>query len=77
MTRREPTPTPPVLLWSQQGCVCCPKHAPYPGSDTWRNDRWRRMRDLDIAAFAAESGLPVECEVCGPMALARRARARR
>jgi hypothetical protein len=77
VTRRENTPTPPPLLWSQQGRVCCPAHAPYPGSDSWRDDRWRRMRDRDIAAFAAKSGLPVECEACGPRALARRAEARR
>ena len=76
MTRREHLPTPPALLWGEDGRVCCPAHSPYPGSDTWRSGRWRRMRDRDIASFAAESGLPVECETCGPRALARRARAR-
>jgi hypothetical protein len=67
----------PALLWSEQGRVCCPTHAPYPGTDSWRFDRWRRMSAREIASFAAESGLPVECEVCGPRALARRAEDRR
>jgi hypothetical protein len=77
MTRREHSPAPPPLLWNEQGRVCCPRHAPYPGSDSWRTDRWRRMSDAQLAAFAARTGMPVECETCGPRALARRAEARR
>jgi len=77
MTRREHTPAQPALLWGEDGRLCCAAHSPFPGSDTWRTGRWRRMTDREIVAFAAESGLSVECEVCGPRALARQARARR
>jgi len=54
----------PALLWSEEGRVCCLEHAPYPGSDTWRTGRWRRMTDRELAVFAAEIGRAVECEVC-------------
>jgi hypothetical protein len=63
MTRKTPPALPP-LLWGEDGRVCCPQHAPFPGSDTWTRDRWRRMRDHEVAAFAAQIGRPVECETC-------------
>jgi hypothetical protein len=61
---RRTTLKPPALLWSEDGRVCCVAHAPFPGSDTWRTGRWRRMRDHEITAFAAEIGRAVECETC-------------
>jgi hypothetical protein len=33
-------------------------------SDSWRDDGWRRMSDAQIAAFAAKTGMPTECESC-------------
>jgi len=62
--RRTTATKAPALLWSEEGRVCCLQHAPYPGSDTWRGGRWRRMSDRELAAFAAEIGHAVECEVC-------------
>jgi hypothetical protein len=61
---RRPTTKPPALLWSEDGRVCCTQHAPYPGSDTWRSSRWRRMKDHEIDALATQTGRPVECETC-------------
>ena len=69
------SPAPPPLLWSEDGRVCCHAHAPYPGSDTWRAGRWRRMRDAEVASFAAQIGREVECETCRLVRL--RAEARR
>lgn len=59
-----PKTTAPPLLWNSDGRVCCPAHAPYPKSDTWERQAWRRMRAAEIAAFAARTGMPTQCEVC-------------
>lgn len=64
MARKAPTTKPPALLWGEDGRVCCTAHAPYPGTDTWLRDRWRRMRDHESADFAEQIGRPVECETC-------------
>ena len=74
MNDQRKTSKPPALFWDEQGRVSCAEHAPYRGTDTWHFDGWRRMRPSNIAAFAAESGMAVECEVCGPRAAGRRAR---
>lgn len=53
-----------VLYWSQQGEICCDDHGPYRGSDTWRNDRWKKMTAAEIASFSKQIGRPVDCETC-------------
>ena len=35
------------LYWNRQGAVCCGKHAPTPGSDTWLNEGWRKVTEAD------------------------------
>jgi len=70
------TTRPAALLWSRQGRVCCAQHAPYPMSDTWRHEGWRRMRDDEIASMSHEIGRPLDCETCHGIAQ-RAAEARR
>ena len=64
MNARENIPAPPPLLWNDDGAVRCARHAPYPGSDTFEREAWRRMRDHEITALAARTGAPTECECC-------------
>ncbi len=69
--KRERLPAPPPLLWSEDGRICCPAHAPFPGSDTWRFGRWRRMRDPEIASMSGQIGRPLDCETCHGIAQRR------
>lgn len=52
------------LFWNEQGAVCCAKHAPYPKSDTWNGERWKRMTDGAVAAWTAQTGREPQCECC-------------
>lgn len=46
------------LVWSHDGRVECSEHAPYPGSDTWRDGRYQIVpRTPDTR--------DLRCEVCG------------
>lgn len=45
------------LVWNQSGQVNCAEHAPYRGSDTWKNERWSRVPACDETAH-------VTCETC-------------
>lgn len=45
------------LYWNAQGCVCCEKHVPYRGSDTWRNEQWAKVPKLQQTAHLV-------CESC-------------
>ena len=64
----------PQLLWNERGQVGCtiPGHAPYPGTDSWVWERWKRITPREAAAFAREVGRSPSCETCN--AIARRAR---
>jgi hypothetical protein len=59
------------LFWGADGRVECAEHVPYPGSDTWRAGRYRRMSRMAIArfrftnpqVFKHDANVPT-CEVC-------------
>lgn len=55
------------LVWNEQGAICCDKHAPYKGSDTWTQERWRPMSAKDAQDFIRAVGF-CECETCGQSA---------
>ena len=53
------------VFWSEEGaivCACC--HIPYPGSDTWVNERWEEITPDTMREIAASGG-HVRCEGCG------------
>ena len=54
------------LYWSENGEIGCskPGHRPFPGSDTWRSGRWRKMTAREFAAMERENGRAPECEAC-------------
>jgi len=52
------------LFWSELGEMCCATHAPYPGSDTWRWERWRSMTEAEKREWTRQTGHPPKCEVC-------------
>lgn len=61
------------VYFSERGAIACGIHAPYPGSDTFRWERWRRVTPAiaqEWARQAAEMGLAPEmkCETCGKVA---------
>lgn len=55
--KREPS----GLFWDRRGRVCCAKHTPYRGSDTWRFDGWR---SIPKSQAVWEDGKPMTCESC-------------
>lgn len=59
------------LLWSETGEIACEEHAPFRGSDSWVNGRWRPIRLNERIDFEAEIGRPPACETC--MTIQRRA----
>lgn len=60
----------PGLFWSQRGEVGCGAHTPYPGSDTWRWDRWGRITPRIHAAILAEGATNLtKCQSCGKTGL--------
>lgn len=64
------TTTKPVLLWNEQGAIGCtkPTHAPHPGTDTWRWERWRMITRRQADEFEREVGRPPSCETCAAIA---------
>lgn len=54
----------PPLYTSDLGQISCLPHAPFPGSDTWHNDRWRLMTRRDAQEFEREIGRAARCETC-------------
>jgi hypothetical protein len=46
------------LYWNRQGAVNCERHIPYKGSDTWRNEGWRKVPE----------GTILPCEICAGIA---------
>jgi hypothetical protein len=53
-----------ILFWSERGQVCCAIHAPYPGTDSWKWERWRPMREEEMREWTRQTGNPPKCEVC-------------
>lgn len=53
-----------ILFWSERGAVCCAIHAPYPGTDTWKWERWSPMTEKERREFTRLLGHPPKCEVC-------------
>jgi len=53
-----------TLFWSERGEVTCAMHAPYPGSDTWRWERWSPMTEVERREWSRQLGHPPKCEVC-------------
>jgi hypothetical protein len=59
------------VLWSEQGALACPAHAPFKGSDTWVYERWRPITTAERAEFERDVGRPPECETCRSIARRR------
>jgi hypothetical protein len=53
-----------TMFWSERGEVCCATHAPYPGTDTWRWERWRPMKEEEMREWTRQLGRPPKCEAC-------------
>ena len=53
-----------TLFWSERGEVCCATHAPYPGSDTWRWERWRLLTAAETREWTRMLGCALRCEIC-------------
>ena len=60
--------SPTGLYWSERGAVGCERHIPYPGSDTWRWERWRFLAVDEAEAWRSELGDLPSCETCGKVA---------
>ena len=58
------------LQWNERGQIGCelPGHAPYPGTDTWTWERWRRITPAEAREFGRELGHPPACETCAAIA---------
>jgi hypothetical protein len=57
----------PGLYWSEQGQINCDQHIPYPGSDTWVFEHWKKI-DRGSMAEATEKGTELVCETCKTIA---------
>lgn len=51
-----------TLYWNEQGMICCAKHAPYRGSDTWNSERWEAVPAVDETKH-------LRCECCPRVAV--------
>lgn len=52
------------MYWNERGAIACPRHIPYPGSDTYVDERWQLMTAADRAEYRRTVGHPPACEVC-------------
>jgi hypothetical protein len=57
----------PGLYWNEKGQINCEQHVPYPGSDTWVFEHWKKI-DRASAKEAAEKGMELSCETCKAIA---------
>jgi hypothetical protein len=57
----------PGLYWNERGQINCEQHIPYPGSDTWIFEHWKRI-DRGSAKDAKEKGMELVCETCRAIA---------
>jgi len=53
-----------TLFWSERGEITCALHAPYPGTDTWKWERWRLLTEQESREWTRQLGHPPKCEVC-------------
>ena len=53
-----------TLFWSERGEVACALHAPYPGTDTWRWERWKLLTEAEAQEWSRVLGRSPRCEVC-------------
>jgi hypothetical protein len=53
-----------ILFWSERGEISCAIHAPYPGTDTWKWERWRLLTEEEAREWTRQLGHPPKCEVC-------------
>lgn len=60
-----PNLSPNTLCWSNQGMICCFKHAPV--GDTWDNEQWQGMGAGALVMYVTENHKPPRCEVCEEM----------
>jgi hypothetical protein len=60
----QPPAKPVVLFSSEKGAIACKDHTPIRGSDSWRFDRWRKMKVEEIEAIERELGRKIACETC-------------
>jgi hypothetical protein len=62
--------TKPLVYMSERGQIGCPLpgHAPYPGTDTWTWERWRKITPREAAEFEREIGRPPSFETCTAIA---------
>jgi hypothetical protein len=57
----------PGLYWNERGMINCEQHIPYPGSDTWVFEHWKKI-DRGAMKEAAEKGMEIACETCRAIA---------
>ena len=53
-----------TLFWSERGEITCAIHAPYPGTDTWRWERWRLLTEEESRGWTRQLGHAPKCETC-------------
>ena len=53
-----------TLFWSERGEVACAAHAPYPGTDTWKWERWRQLTEEEAREWTRQLGHAPKCETC-------------
>ena len=60
------TETPPPVLFTSPvtGEINCPEHAPRRITDTWWQNRWRKVSARDRAAWPVAELGEMRCEVC-------------
>lgn len=56
------------VYFSERGEIACGEHAPYPGTDTFRWERWRIVTPAIAAEWARQGGGVMKCETCGKAA---------
>ena len=52
------------MYWNERGAIACPRHIPYPGSDTYVDERWQLMTAADRAEYRRTVGHLPACEAC-------------
>jgi hypothetical protein len=56
------------LYWNDRGAIACEQHAPFKGSDTWLNERWRTMHKAARDGLRTALGHEAGCETCESVA---------
>lgn len=50
------------LYWNEHGAVACSQHAPAKGTDTWKWERWKKIRPVEAVELLKQGMLA--CESC-------------